>query len=61
MAQSHGPNGEVVVLRNDPSWAYPTYPHEMCFGRLYILSGADSFPVCLGGAFFDAAGAVVAQ
>lgn len=38
-----------------------TYPREMCFGRGYILSGADQFPVCFDGTFMKVGGSTAAR
>lgn len=92
-------NGDVVVLRDDPTWTYDKqfnaewnywdiddpfvieagdtvrthcnwdnttadslkYPREMCFGRGYILSGADQFPVCIDGTFLKYGGSTAAR
>jgi hypothetical protein len=37
------------------------YPREMCFGRGYILSGADQFPVCFDGTFLKYGGSTASR
>lgn len=54
------------TVRTHCTWENTTseplaYPREMCFGRGYILSGADQFPVCFDGTFMKYGGSTAAR
>jgi hypothetical protein len=54
------------TIRTHCAWENTTnqplaYPREMCFGRAYILSGAEQFPVCFDGSFFRVGGSTAAR